>query len=91
MLKIPLENMAIEITHSKIGDHLVVDPNLKEEFVQDTRLTIAVDENDMMTAMQKGGGPGPITLDDLDHCMGASIEHTHEILALIKDAAKNAK
>lgn len=91
MLTIPLENMAVEITNSKIGDYLVVDPTLKEEMVQDTRLTIAVDENDLMTAMQKGGGPGPITLDDLDRCMGVAIEHTHEILAMIKDAAKNAK
>ncbi|MDF1539613.1 MAG: exosome complex protein Rrp42 [Candidatus Thorarchaeota archaeon] len=91
MLKVPLENMAIEITHSKIGEHLVVDPILKEEFVQDTRLTIAVDENDNMSAMQKGGGAGPITLDDLDWCMGVAIDRTHDIMALVKEAAKNIK
>ncbi|MHA1906202.1 MAG: exosome complex protein Rrp42 [Candidatus Thorarchaeota archaeon] len=88
IISIPLENMAVEVTHSKIGDSLIVDPILKEEMVQNYRITIAVDENDNMTAMQKGGGIGPMTLDDLDTAMGVSIERTHDILALIKEAAK---
>ncbi len=89
MLSIPLNNMAVEITHSKIGDSLVVDPVLKEEMVHDCRITIAVDENDKMTAMQKGGGIGPMTLDDLDVAMGVSIERSHDIMAMIKEAAKS--
>lgn len=91
IIPVPMKNMAIEITHSKIGEHLVVDPTLKEEMVQNTRLTIAVDENDNMTAMQKGGGAGPLTLDDLDYCMGVAIDRTHDIMSLLKEAVKQAK
>ncbi len=87
MRKIPLRNMAIECTISKIGKHLLVDPHIKEEMVQDTRLTIAVDEEDNMTAMQKGGGIGPITLDEVDRAMGIALDRTKEVRALIKEAA----
>ncbi|MFW9848957.1 MAG: exosome complex protein Rrp42 [Candidatus Thorarchaeota archaeon] len=91
LLSIPISNMAVEVTHSKIGNTLVADPLLKEEMVQNCRLTIAVDENDNMTAMQKGGGVGPITLEDLDLAMGISIDRTHDIMAMIKEAAKNVE
>lgn len=90
-LSIPLVNMATEVTLAKIGNHLIVDPILKEEMVQDTRLTIAVDENEQMTAMQKGGGVGPISLDEVDRSMGIAIEKSKDILARIKEAVKSAE
>ncbi len=89
LLSIPIENMAVEVTLSKIGNTLVADPVLKEEMVQNCRLTIAVDENDNLTAMQKGGGIGPITLEDLDLAMDVSIDRSHDIMAMIKEAANN--
>jgi exosome complex component RRP42 len=90
-LSIPLVNMAAEITLTKIGNHLIIDPILKEEMVQDTRLTIAVDENEHMTAMQKGGGVGPISLDEVDRSMGIAIEKSKDILAAIKEAVKSVE
>ncbi len=91
ILSIPLTNTAVEVTIAKIGTYLVVDPILKEEMVQDTRLTIAVDENENMTAMQKGGGTGPLTLDEIDQSMGIAIKRSHDIISAIKDAAKTIK
>ncbi len=91
MLSIPLVNTAVEVTITKIGKYLIVDPILKEEMVQDTRLTIAVDENENMTAMQKGGGVGPISLEEIDRSMEIAVEKSHDIIAAIKEAVKSIK
>ncbi len=91
IVQLPLENMAIECTISKIGPHLVLDPQLKEEMVQNTRLTIAVDEGLNMAAMQKGGGYGPMSTDEIDQAMGMAIDSSQVMMKLIKDAQKDVK
>ncbi len=91
MLELPLTNMAIEHTVSKIGEHLVIDPILKEEMVQDCRLTMAVDREDRFTALQKGGGAGPISIEMIDQAMGMALERTKEIRELIHESAKQAE
>jgi exosome complex component RRP42 len=91
MLELPLKNMAIEHTVSKIGNHLVIDPQLKEEMVQDCRLTMAVDQDDNFTAMQKGGGKGPMSLETIDNAMGMALDSTKEIRELIKKTMKDAE
>lgn len=90
-LTLPLQNMAIEITAALIGEHLVFDPVLKEEFVQDARLTMAIDKDDNLTAMQKGGGDGPITIDKVDHAIGVAIERAREFQAQIRESVKEAE
>ncbi|MFX0108380.1 MAG: exosome complex protein Rrp42 [Candidatus Hodarchaeota archaeon] len=91
MLDLPLQNIAIEHTVAKIAEHLVIDPHLKEEMVQDCRLTMAVDQNDNFTAMQKGGGEGPMTLEQIDLAMGMALESTKNIRELLNEAVKNAR
>jgi exosome complex component RRP42 len=39
LLSLPLNNVAVEHTVAKIDEHLIIDTILKEEFVQDCRLT----------------------------------------------------
>jgi exosome complex component RRP42 len=90
-LSLPLQNMAIEHTVSRIGDHLVIDPILKEEFVQDCRLTMAVDKDNHFTAMQKGGGAGPMSLEMIDQAMGMALESGKEIRKLITDTMKSTE
>ena len=87
-IALPLQNMAVECTVSKIGENLVIDPHIREEFVQDCRLTMAIDEKNMLTAMQKGGGAGPITLDQIDSAISMALDRAKDILALIKDSTK---
>ncbi|MGQ4911236.1 MAG: exosome complex protein Rrp42 [Candidatus Thorarchaeota archaeon] len=88
IISLPIQNSAIEHTVSKIGDHLVLDPVLKEEFVQDCRLTMAVDKNENFTAMQKGGGIGPMSLELIDEAMGMALSRTKEIREAIDEAVK---
>lgn len=52
---LPLTKHPIAVTLAKINDKLVVDPGLEEEQTMDTRLTITVDDEGNICAMQKGG------------------------------------
>jgi exosome complex component RRP42 len=91
ILKLPIKNIAIEHTVSKIGDNLIIDATLREEFVQDCRLTMAVDQNDNFTALQKGGGIGPMSLDLVDQAMGMALDNSKDIKKLIEDAVKDVE
>ncbi len=51
---LPLRAHPITITIGKIGDKLVIDPGLEEEQVIDARLTMAVNDEANICAIQKG-------------------------------------
>ncbi|NHJ12473.1 MAG: exosome complex protein Rrp42 [Candidatus Thorarchaeota archaeon] len=89
-LELPLSNMAIEHTVSKIADYVVIDPILKEEMVQDCRLTMAVDKDDKFTALQKGGGSGPISIELIDQAMGMALDRAKDIREAIHEAVKES-
>ncbi|MFW9805591.1 MAG: exosome complex protein Rrp42 [Candidatus Thorarchaeota archaeon] len=91
LLSLPVSNIAVEHTVAKIDDSLIIDTILKEEFAQDCRLTMAVDKNDNFTALQKGGGSGPISLELIDQAMEMALESHKDIQKLIEDAAKNVE
>jgi len=76
ILKLPIKNIAIE--------HTV-------EFVQDCRLTMAVDQNENFTALQKGGGSGPMSLDLVDQAMGMALDSSKTIKAIIDEAVKDVE
>ena len=59
-----LDKTPISCTFSKIGDHLIVDPLLKEEGIEDARITLAFTEDDRVCATQKGGS-GYFTVDEI--------------------------
>ncbi len=52
---LPIHNHPIAITFAKINDKLVVDPCLEEEQVMETRLTMTIEKDDKICALQKGG------------------------------------
>jgi len=52
---LPMRKHPIAVTFAKINDSLVVDPWLEEEQVMDARLTITIDDDDNICAIQKGG------------------------------------
>ena len=90
-LDLPIQNSAVEVTVSRIGRHLVIDPSLKEEMVQDCRLTMAVDKNDKLRAMQKGGGSGPLTLDEIETSITMAIDRAQDLHKLIDETIKARK
>ncbi len=52
---LPIKNHPVAVTFAKISDKLVVDPWLEEEQVMDARLTITVEKDGRICAVQKGG------------------------------------
>lgn len=53
--QLPIKKHPVTVTCAKIGDKLVVDPMLEEEQVMDARISMAIDEDDNICAIQKGG------------------------------------
>jgi exosome complex component RRP42 len=52
---LPVSRHPVSVTFAKINDRLVVDPWLEEEQIMDARLTITVDDDGNICAVQKGG------------------------------------
>jgi len=62
--KLPLARLPVTVTVYKIGDNLFVDPVPDEEKAYDSRLSVALTEDDEISAMQKGGDE-PLSLDEI--------------------------
>lgn len=91
LLSLPIKNVAVEHTVAKIDDILILDTILKEEFVQDCRFTMAVDKSNNFTAMQKGGGSGPMSLELIDQAMNMALEASKDIHKVIDEAVKSVE
>jgi exosome complex component RRP42 len=52
---LPVKQHPITVTCAKINDKLLVDPQIEEEQVMDARLSIAIDDDGDICAIQKGG------------------------------------
>jgi exosome complex component RRP42 len=52
---LPMKNHPITVTLGKINNKLIVDPWLEEEQVTDSRLSIAINDEGKICAIQKGG------------------------------------
>jgi exosome complex component RRP42 len=83
------ENAAFSTTFAKIGSTVVADPQLYEELIADTRLTIGLDQNGNVRAMQKGGY-GSWKVDEVKELRRTSHKLGKDIMAKIKKAV-NAK
>jgi exosome complex component RRP42 len=91
LLSLPIKNVAIESTVAKIDQILILDTILKEEFVQDCRLTMAIDRDNNFTAMQKGGGSGPISMELIDQAMDMVLEASKDLHKVIEEAIKSVE
>jgi len=61
---LPLHHIPISSTFVKLGDKMAVDPSLEEQNVAPARLTVTIDENGDIRAMQKGIG-GSFTQEEI--------------------------
>ena len=76
--KLPVEHFPIATTIAKIGDALLVDPELDEERVCGARITIATDENGDIRAMQKGS-EDHLNMDELKRAIKLAQESGKKI------------
>lgn len=74
-MPVPLKELPLQITFSKINDIVIVDPSLSEELVQDGRISIGVTESNKICSIQK---------------IGTAIWSQEEILKLMNIAIEKA-
>ena len=84
---LPINNYPVSVTFAKVDRTLLVDPSLEEEQVMSARLTVTVDKNGSVCAMQKGGLYG-FTVDELKRAVGIAVQKAAENRARILAAAK---
>lgn len=77
-LPLNLKKIPTSCTVSKIGNHFIVDPVPEEEEKVEARLTVEVEEDDTLCALQKGGDK-PLTAEDIDKMIGIGIEKSKEL------------
>jgi exosome complex component RRP42 len=80
---IPIHRTPIAITVIKIGTNFIVDPSELEEQALDARLTVTTIDDDRLCSLQKGG-PGTLSIDDIDKMLDLAITKGREIRKLIK-------
>jgi len=77
-LQLQVENYPVAVTVANIGGELVVDPCLDEELAMDARITITIDKEGRVCAVQKGG-PGTFTVDQVMEAIDIAREKASEL------------
>ena len=85
--QLPLNNYPVAVTFAKVDRTIVVDPSLEEEQVMNARLTVTIDKNGDICAMQKGGLYG-FTPDEVRKAVHMAVGKAAENRARIMAAAK---
>jgi exosome complex component RRP42 len=79
---LPIRNYPIPVTFAKINDKLILDPWLEEEQVMDARLTMTLDKDGKICAIQKGGY-GYLTTQQILEATKIAREKTEELRKLV--------
>ena len=83
----PISTLPVSVTMIRIGDYILVDPNMDEWSCLDARITITTNSDGNVVALQKGGSDG-FTYEQLTKCAEISIAVGTKIREIIKDASK---
>lgn len=75
---LPMNDEPIEVTVSRIGTHLIVDPIVEEEAAIEAWLTVAVAKDGRICALQKGGN-GSVTPEDVDKMVDIAFETANKL------------
>ncbi len=79
--KLPITCSPIPFTYGKIGDKIINDPSLNEEYALDARLTVTT--TDTLNAMQKGGR-GKFTVEEVTSIVDASFKNSDKIRKMVE-------
>ena len=80
---LPMVNYPIAVTFAKIGDKILMDTGLDEEQVMDARLTMTLDKDGNICAIQKGGGSGYFTKEEILDATKTALEKTEELRKIV--------
>jgi exosome complex component RRP42 len=80
---LPIVNYPISVTFAKIGDKIILDAGLDEEEVMDARLTMTMDKDGKICAIQKGGGSGYFTKEEISEAAKIAQKKTEELRKIV--------
>ena len=86
----PITTIPISVTMGRIGEFIIVDPNIDEWGCLDARITITTNSDGNIVALQKGGSDG-FTLEQLVKCSELSITIGKKIREIVKQATEGGK
>jgi len=86
----PITTIPISVTMGRIGEFIIVDPNIDEWGCLDARITITTNSDGNIVALQKGGSDG-FTLEQLVKCSELSITIGKKIREVVKQATEGGK
>lgn len=81
--QLPIKNYPVSVTFASIGGKLVTDPWLDEEQVMDARLTMTFEKDGNICAIQKGGGSGSFTVQQIIEAAKTGQEKSVELRKLV--------
>lgn len=77
--KIELQRYPLLCTFVKIDHTVLLDPTRAEEKASKARFSVAVTEDDYLTAFQKGGGGGSFSVSEINQCIELATKRTKEM------------
>jgi exosome complex component RRP42 len=80
---LPIVNYPVSVTFAKIGNKLILDTGLDEEQVMDARFTITMNQDGNICAMQKGGGSGYFTKEEILDAVKIASKKTAELRKIV--------
>ncbi|MEM4280954.1 MAG: exosome complex protein Rrp42 [Candidatus Caldarchaeum sp.] len=89
-IKIPLRTIPVSVTMGLIRDRVVVDPLPTEEEIADTMVTIGVDSDNVVAAIQKSS-PGLLPVPMLREMIKLSLVKSQEIRSELLEAVGNGR
>jgi exosome complex component RRP42 len=85
---LPLKTLVVTVTLGIIGNAILVDPTVEEEYLVDSIITIAVDENGRICGIQKRGERG-IERSVLNKAVDVAIEKGLWLIGYVKNILNN--
>lgn len=87
--QLPLNRSVVTVTIGKIGNYMLVDPDLEEESLLDSKLSVIVTEDGLIGGLQKSGA-GYLVEDELSMLINLALSKGKEIITTVKNLVKGS-
>ncbi len=84
-----LNRSVVTVTIGKIGNYVLVDPDLEEESLLDSKFSVAVTDDGLIAGLQKSG-MGYLAEDELPLLVNMALNKGKEILSIVKALLKDS-
>jgi exosome complex component RRP42 len=81
--QLPMKDYPVSVTFAKIDGKMITDPWLEEEQVMDARFTMIFDKDGNICAIQKGGGSGSFTVQQIMEAAKIGQQKSAELRKLV--------